>query len=722
MRSSSQRPVYQDTYSETPLDSGEDENSLRHVWLMILEKKWYAVTVFLLCIIVAVTYTVMQTRIYLSGATVQVLRRSQQVLTRVQDVVDNNIVGVEDLNTQMKILESIALLQSVANRMTPEETQRLTAPFKNGSDESMSPVTILFKGRKIIPQRASLMVAIQFRHPDRTIAARVANLIAEEYIGYNSRLRVEESMRAVDDLKDRADQQRKRVDEIANSLQSFRQRGNMISLVQSKDIVTEKLRSLSALATDRATRLREAEIKWNQVQAWRKEKRDLTELPFISVNAKVGQLISYITSQKNAVAQLRDRYREKHPRLIEAANALAQSERELQLGLETATASIKAEYENAVRADEEARKALADQETKSFELDHAAVEYENLMREFRVNDQLLESMMARMRETAVSSTIETQSARIIDRAFEPIEPITPKIPLNIALGLIGGLVLGIGFSYTLAMLDDRVKNAFDVETLVGLPLVGMIPRVGRLDQEDKAQLVSNGAEPVVSEAFLSLRSTLRLQEQSKNAKCIMVTSTMPGEGKSFVSTNLALAFASQGERTVIVDADLRKPNVQRSFRLPASKGVISYCLHNASLDEIANKQVYPNLDVITTGGRAKNPGLLFNSKEFESLVAELSSRYDRVIFDTPPLGAVSDALSVLPLMDGSVFTIQFNRVNRRAARRSVRRLSDASIPIFGAVLNDTNAGTLGEYYGEYGDKTYKEYYELKIESPVTTRN
>jgi capsular exopolysaccharide synthesis family protein len=191
---------------------------------------------------------------------------------------------------------------------------------------------------------------------------------------------------------------------------------------------------------------------------------------------------------------------------------------------------------------------------------------------------------------------------------------------------------------------------------------------------------------------------------------------MPGEGKSFVATNLALAFAAQGQRTAIVDCDLRKPNIQQSFRLRASKGVISYCNRGVAFDEIVVKNVHPNLDVITSGGRTKNPIQLFNTPEFETLVEELSRRYDKVIFDTPPLGAVSDALNILHLMDGAIYTIRYNRVMRRTARRCARLLSSTDTPVFGAVMNDMNTRNSDEYYVQYHDKLVKEYYNPAVES------
>ena len=707
-------------YSGPPADQGPGEEGstgaiIHDYWLLLRERKWYALTVFLITVIAVAAYTFSRTPIYQAAAMVQVLRHGQEVL-RVQDVVDNNITGDTDFNTQIKVLESMAMAQNVAGRLSSDEVQQLTNPYKGRSGGEPSPVDIIAKNRQILPQRLTLMLAIEFRHPNRKIAARVANLFAEEYIAYNSRLRVDESMKAVDELNDRADQQRKKVDDIANSLQAFRQSKNLISLEQSKDIVTDKLKSLNQMATQTGASLKEAEIRWKQVQDWENQGKDLTELPFIAAQSQVAQLMSQITTQKTTVAQLSERYKAKHPSMIQAVNTLEQTKHQLSAMVADAAATVQAEYENALTTNEEAHKALADQEAKSLELDQYSVEYDNLTREFRVNNQLLESMMTRMRETAVTSTIETQNARIIDPALEPGNPISPNIPTNLTMGVLAGILFGFGFAWLLACIDDRVKSSFDVESLIGLPLLGVIPRINGMEQQEKAQIVSNGADAMIVEAFMSFHSTLRLKDESRNAKLLLVTSTLPGEGKSFITTNLALAFASQGQRTVVVDCDLRKPNVQNSFRLHASKGLINYCTQGAALDDIIVRNVHPNLDVITTGGRSKVPAQLFNSREFETLLAELGKRYDRILFDTPPLGLISDALNILPMMDGAIFTIRFNKVRRKAAQRSARRLLSANAEVFGAILNDMNMNLAGDYYGEYYYKSYKEYYNVKVEN------
>jgi succinoglycan biosynthesis transport protein ExoP len=687
------------------------QRSFQDYVLILRERVWYIVVVFLLVFSSAVVYTFTRTPQYQSTGSVQVFRRDPVVL-QVQGVVDNEIRSAEDLNTQVKVLESFTIVRAVADRLAgkPEDLRQFLAPYAKDGDEPIDPAGIIFRNRKIVPVRLSLVLQVQYTHPDRAIAAKIANYLLEEYLTHNSRLRIEESMKAVDELKERAEQQKSRVAEMSLNLQAYREKNNLVSLDQRKDIVTEKLKALSSNVTMTGSRLNDAEVRWKQVQERREPLTGLLDLPFISGQQLITQLVQQIATQKILLAQLRERYRDKHPKMIEAVNSLNQTEQELTRALRTAAAMIESEYQTALRNDAEARAALTRQETESLDVDRAAVEYTNLERDLRISEQLLNNTLARMKETSMTSTIETQNARIVDRAAPPLRPFSPNIPLNLALGLLGGLALGTAFAFFVAYIDDRVKSSFDIEGVIGLPLVGIIPEIKRMEQPDKAQIAINHQDKQVAEAFLALHSSLRLKDESKNAQVVLTTSTIPGEGKSFVSTNLALTFAAHGERVAIVDCDLRKPNVHKSFRIENLKGVIDVCAGSATLEQVAVKGIHANLDVIPAGGRAKNPTQILNSKGFEVMISDLRKKYDRVFIDTPPLAAVSDALIILPLVDGSLFTIYFNRVRRKAAQFAARRLLEANVPCFGAVLNGLNLAVSGYYYAQYYDKSYKDYY------------
>ncbi|SDR85808.1 polysaccharide biosynthesis tyrosine autokinase [Opitutus sp. GAS368] len=686
------------------------QRSMQDYVLILRERAWYIVLVFALVFSAATIFTFTRVPQYQSVASVQVFRRDPVVM-QVQGVVDNEIRSAEDLNTQVKVLESFAIVQRVADRLTGEDLKAFLAPYqKSAASSPPSPAEIIFRERKIVPVRLSLVLQVQYAHPDRHVAAKVANLFIDEYIAYNSRLRIEDSMKAVDDLKERAEQQKKKVEELAINLQAYREKNKMVSLDQRKDIVTEKLKALNAYVTQTTSRLNEAEIRWRQVQERKATPAQLLDLPFISSSQLIGQLVQQVSAQKIVMSQLREHYRDKHPKMIEAVNSLAQTERELSRAIDSTAAMFEADFQTAKRNDEEARANLVRQESESLELDRYAVEYSNLVRDYDINEHLLNSILGRMRETSMSSTIETQSARVVDRAAPALKPFSPNIPLNLALGFLGGLALGTAFAFFVAYIDDRVKSSFDIESVVGLPLIGIVPEIKRLDQPEKAQIVANNQDKQVVESFLTLHSSLRLKDESKRAQAILVTSTIPGEGKSFTTTNLALTFAAHGEKVVIVDCDLRKPNIHKSFRLENLKGVIDVCAGTQTVDQVLCRNVHPNLDVIPAGGRAKNPTQILNSKNFELMLSELRKRYDRIFIDTPPLAAVSDALIILPLLDGSLFTIFFNRVRRKAAQFSARKLLEVNVPCFGAVLNGLNLAVSGYYYAQYYDKSYKDYY------------
>jgi capsular exopolysaccharide synthesis family protein len=686
------------------------QRTLQDYLLILRERIWYIVVVFLVVFSSSLVFTLSQPKIYQGVASVQIFRHDPVVMQS-QAVIDNEVRSAEDLNTQVKVLESGTIIEKVADRIKGDDLRAFLAPYEKGDTaEPLSVPSLLLKNRKIAPQRLSLVIAVQYEHSDPQIAAKVAEFFVDEYISYNASMRIEGSLKASEELKIQADEQRRKVDEFAAKLQAYREKNNLISLDSRKDIVNETLKKLNLDASEAKAKLSAAEIRWAQVKERMASGGDLTDLPFIASNELIADLSKKLADKNIEVSQLRKRYREKHPTLSQAIQSLNQTESEYKRAIASAAAAIEAEYQNALRNDQQTRAALDAQQAESLATDRFAGEYNQIDREMKMNEQFLQSLQARMKETSMTSTIETQNARIIDHAHPPRRPVSPNIPLNLGLGFLGGIGLGLAFAFFVAYVDDRVKSSFDIEAIVGVPLIGIIPEIKRMEQQDKAQIVVNNADRQVAEAFLTLHSSLRLKDESKNAKVILTTSTIPGEGKSFLSTNIALTFAAHGERVVVVDCDLRKPNIHKSFRVENLKGVIDVITGTAPLDDVIVRNLHPNFDVIPAGGRAKNPTQILNSKNFELMISDLKKRYDRVFIDTPPLAAVSDAMIVLPLCDGSIFTIFFNKVRRKAAQFAAKKLLEANVPVFGAVLNGLNLAVSGYYYSQYYDKSYKDYY------------
>ena len=694
---------------------GGVQRTFQDYLLILRERIWYIVVVFLVVFSSALVYTLSETKIYLASASVQIFRTDPTIM-QVKQVVDTDIRSAEDLNTQIKVLESGLIVRRVAERLQGDDLRAFLAPYERTSADSTFIGEVLQRNRKITLQRLTLFVLVGYSHPDRHVAAKVANLFAEAYIDHNQSLRTEASKQAVDDLKDTIDRQKKQVELLAKELQGYKEAKNMPSLDEKKNIVSESLKAVNAEVTKAQQILGSAQIRLDQIKERRASGADLTELPFISTQPLITQLTQQLSAQKIEIAQLEKRYRlptatvKGHPKMIAAANQLAETQQQLKKAIDEATAQIESDYQSASRNYEQARKELAKRSDESLELDRLALDYNNRERELRTQEQLLQTIIARQTETSMTGSFATQNARIVDRAVPPPaeRPVSPNVPLNLGLGIVGGLGLGLAFAFFVAFIDDRVKSSFDIEGVVGLPLIGVIPQIKRMEQADKAQIVVNNADRQVAEAFLTLHSSLRLKDESKSAKAILITSTIPGEGKSFTTTNLALTFAAHGEKVAIIDCDLRKPNIHKSFRVENLKGVIDVCSGKASIADVVVRNVQPNLDIIPAGGRAKNPTQVLNSKNFEIMLSDLRKSYDRIFIDTPPLAAVSDALIILPLVDGSIFTIFFNKVRRKAAQFSAKKLLEANVPNFGAVLNGLNLAVSGYYYAQYYDKSYKD--------------
>jgi len=687
------------------------QRTLNDYVLILRERIWYIVVVFLVVFSSSLVFTLSEPKIYEATSTVQIFRRDPTVM-QVQQVMDTEMRSAEDINTQIKVIESGSIIQRVAARITGPDLTAFLAPYEGATADAATVAGILAGNRRVALQRLTLVVAISYQHQDRFVAAKVANLFADAYLEHNRTLRTVESAVAVEGLKSTVEEQQKRVEQMARELQDYKERKNMPSLDQRRDIVTDSLKAINGEVTRAGIALQAAENRRNQVNAIREKAGDFTELPFIAGQGQIAQLLQQLAAHKVNLATLSNRYRDLHPIMVEARNSLRQTEVELAKAVELVCAQIESDYQATQNTHERAREELQRRTDESLQLDRDALEYNDMERRFRVQEQILTTISTRRTETSMSSEIATQNARIVDPAGPPPEnrPVSPNVPLNLGLGIVGGLGLGLAFAFFVAFIDDRVKSSFDIEQVIGLPLIGIIPQIKRMETTEKAQIVVNNSDRQVAEAFLTLHSSLRLKDESKNAKCVLITSTIPGEGKSFSTTNIALTFAAHGEKVVIVDCDLRKPNIHKLFQIENIKGVIDVCSGKATLEGVTVTGIHPNLDVIPAGGRAKNPTQVLNSKGFEVMLTDLRKKYDRVFIDTPPLAAVSDALIILPLVDGSIFTIFFNKVRRKAAQFAAKRLLEANVPNFGAVLNGLNLAVSGYYYAQYYDKSYKDYY------------
>ncbi len=686
--------------------------SLNDYLLILRERIWWLVVSVFVVFLGFALYTLNAPKIYRAVATVEILRQKDRVF-QIEDVVRQEVTSAEDFNTQIKILESLTIVQAVDERIKGPLRARFLAPYERVLDAALrgtrSVSEILYRNRTIAPVRMSLVVNILYSHPDPEIAAVVANYFAEEYIDFNRNKQIEGSLRAVDELRTQADQQLAKIKEMEIRLADFKERHGTLSVDQSQDIDNAQLISLNARVEADKKAYDDTLNLVRQIEAARDRGEPLWELSFIASSPMVSDLLGKYTLQKIQLATLSKKFRDLHPSMMAAVKQLQETEAELERAVESAAAMIQNSHEIAKANLRASEQRLAQKQREMIELDRLRPEFHAMQRDLAISKELYNHYFSRLQQAAVTVAAEGQTARIIDRAVRPAGPYKPDITMNLIIGLVLGLGVGFGLVMLLALLDDKVKSAFDIESTLGVPLIGIVPHVFSIDPQEKARLVADHHDKNAVEAFRVIHSSLKLNEESRNAKVILLTSTIPSEGKTFVCTNCSITFAAHGERTLLLDADLRMPSIAKLLDVPGSPGLLQYVTENADLDSVIHKDFVPNLDILPSGGSSKTPTQILSSEKFTNLIHELRLRYDRIFIDTPPVATVSDALNIVPLVDGVLLIIRYNMVKRKTAGVSLRRLSESNVPILGAVLNNLNIHVVG-YYPHYYDKSYRHYH------------
>jgi capsular exopolysaccharide synthesis family protein len=397
--------------------------------------------------------------------------------------------------------------------------------------------------------------------------------------------------------------------------------------------------------------------------------------------------------------------------MISLAQSIAHTEQELNVAVESAAQTVFTDFQSAQRNYDQSLARKQQLINENIAISSVQGQYENLQQQLDVAQNMYKELQSTVAHEEAKYQMEAPNYRIVDKAPVVSEAAVPRVGMLVMTGLVSGLVCGLAIAFLVAFLDDRIKTAFDIESVVGLPLLGIVPRIRHLNITEKAQAVATNTDRRATESFRSIYSSLKLNDAAKNARAILVTSTVPSEGKSFVTTNLGITYAMHGEHVLVVDCDLRMPNVGKSMGMEKQeKGLLTHLVEGRPLEECLNKDIFPNLDILTTGGKARNPTQIFNSREFADFLAKMRQQYDRIFIDSPPVGAVSDALNLLPAVDGVLYVIKFNSVKRKTAKLNLRRLLEGNVPIFGAILNQISLSVASYYYTSYYDKSYRNYY------------
>lgn len=699
----------------------EEENTerrtLRDYLIILRERLWIALPIALLVSISMGYYQSRETPLYSSRATMQFEKPDKIVTT--QGVTSPEVQSEVDINTYIEVLRSQKLRTRVIQSLTPEEIRILQAPYRRLREPGSPPPS----AAEAMPSvtvgsiRNSYLLTVSTSHYSPEAASLIANRYIEQFMQHLIETVMNKNEYASDFLLKRAEQMRIESESASLKVQSFMREHKLVSLDDSFNFVASRLQAIeSELTRTRLGRL-ELESQVGQVETFKKEGRNILEINAIASYGQTPLLKGQLSDLLREESILAERYLERHPKMIEVSNRISVVQEQLDKAIQLAIAEMTTRLAKLIDTENSLKQEKLTQEQAFFQLRDLRTEYETLEKQSNVAQKNYTDILDRLNQTNTTKDLEKLPVQPLDKAVPAGAPYTPDIPRIIRTSAGLGLVLFVGIALLLSYIDDRIKSSWDVEHFIGSTLLGIVPDLSQVRDEEKYQIVLNNKQTPGLESFLSIYSAVKIHSKLDFPKSILVTSTIPGEGKTLVSCNLAGSFAKHGRRTLLIDCDLRRPMLHRHFRLPNECGLINWFEKGADLesDPVGNPhlgitKVGENLSLLCSGGRSKAPSELLESQAFTTLLDQLKHRYDLIVVDSPPLGAVTDSLLIANRTDEVVYVCRFNKAYRKHIKLFINQLRSGKNEILGVVLNGLSPRRI-EYYSNYRYyRSYKKYY------------
>ena len=669
-------------------------------------------------------------KIYMSTTSIEIEPKAPNVLGRGMEIVSAGSQGYfytnkEYYSTQYEIIQSRAVSSKVLESIQGEDplsffgvtTSEMTEEAKKGID----PVSILQGMIMVSPQKNSNMVNISVENTDPEKAAFLANSVAEAYIDFNLEKRYFATKDAARWLMDQSLNLKKSLEESEQVLFDFKAVNNVLSTT-----FEEKQRLLSSTITKLTNKLTDQEILKNSITSRIEEygKADIEnpEATFLKEVSRDNSVVSDLKIKYlETMSRLEEKekfYGEKHPVVMglkaESDNLLSALKVEVQGVID----SYKMELDTLENEMSKNKQMLKKAQTEAVSLNKLDIHYSKLKREVETNKKLYDIVLERTKQADLSALLKNNNVRVIDKAKVSNIPVKPRKKLIFLIGLIISAVLGFLVVFIVEFLDNSFRSFKEIEKICGKTIIGVIPSYDIKESNSMDEIVFNSQRKGLTiETIRSLRTNIRLIDPDKDIKTILVTSSITKEGKTNISSNLAVSFALAGKRTLLVDADMRKPRVNKVFGLDRDGGLCSIIVGDKTFDEVVRRDVSHGLDVLTSGSIPVNPAELLESQRFIKVLEDLKSVYDIIIFDSPPLNPVNDAVSIASNVDGVVLVVNIDVTPRDIFKMSSKRLTNPTINFLGPIVNKFDMEKR-QRFKKYHDQLYyeKEYYEEKDES------
>jgi capsular exopolysaccharide synthesis family protein len=714
----------------------QQQNPMLHYWQILRKRKWVVLATFAIVFALSVIATLKAIRLYQATSEVAIFPENPNVLG-FKDVGSSSPDTEYEatLATQAAILRSDALAMKVIEAMHLDRNPMFTGatPPQAGDSirvSSMQPdpakaagLLGAFRGGlsvRTIP--SSYLVQVSYTHPDPRLATEIVNALVRTFIEENFKTKYESVTQTSEWLSTELADLQLKVQTSEEKLVRYQKDHSILGVDEKQNIVTAKLNelnnTLTAAQTDRIQK--ESNYTREGTSGMRERLREKEA----DLNAQIAQATTQFGSG--------------YPKVVELNNQLKQVRTEIVAEETRVQNGVRDEYLAAVRRENLLTTAFEQQKREANQLNESAIEYSVLKRDAEANRQLYQDLLQRLKEAGVSAGLRSSNIRVVDVARIPTYPIKPDVPRNIQFGLLLGLACGIGLAFVLESLDTSIRNMEELSAISALPALGTIPLQLSSNGYLRKRLKTMSAETETSEspalvtyarpkseaaeAYRALRTSILLSSFGAPPKVILVTSPLPQEGKTTISANCALVLAQRGSRVLLLDADLRRPGIEKLFGIKARGGLSTLI---SGVDKIEDVVVpftqVPNLWILPAGPIPPQPVELLGSAVMKDHITRWRDEFDHIIIDTPPCLSVTDAVVLSPEADRVILVARAGKTTKPAFRRACDLLLHVNARVMGIVLNalDLHSGG-GYYYYTYGGPDAHRYYDEASPQDETT--
>lgn len=700
-------------------------------YLNLLVKHWrLAAVIVTTFFLVGVIITFLTPRVYTATTSIQIDREAARVL-RSQEVDAENQNDPQFYTTQYELLRSRALAERVVSTLSLADRQ-VFVNAEGGvlrtlldrlfglreADESETArrrrkaIDEVMKNLTVQPVVMSRIVRVSFSSRSPALAQEISAAIAENFVAMTLDRRFSASSYARGFLEEKLQQVKLKLEESEKQVVAYAQKESIVNVDDKVSVSAANLKSLNdSLAIATSERIKTEQL-WAQAQA-----DNGVSLPQV-LKDKIIETVREKRTQ--LAAEYQDRLRIMKPDFPEMSQLRAQIgeyDRQISHQIDLVKHSIRLQYETARDQEASFKKKIESLKEEVLDLRNRSIVYNILQRELDTNRSLYDGLLQQYKDVGVTGAVSTNNVAIIDKAEKPLWPSSPSLLLNLPLALFLGLLASIATIAVIEILDDTFKSPEEVENMLGLSTLGLIPvsrdRTDKETQNLAEKIIGDPLSPM-AEAFRSLRTALQFSTTSGVPKVLLVTSAQPGEGKSTTALCLATNFAQLGMRVLLIDGDLRRASLHKALQVDNSVGLSNVLTGLRDASSVAHENAMEGVTFMASGPIPPNPAELLAGPQMASMLSVAAEKFDIVIIDGPPIMGLADAPLIGSLVDGALLVVDASRTRRRMVAASLKRLYFSRTQVVGVLLNKFDSRKTGQSYGYgygygYGDLSYYDY-------------